>query len=137
MATINRFEDLNVWKEARIQAQTIYSQIINNEGIKDYPIKDQMNRSSASVMDNIAEGFDRKGNKEFKHFLTISFGSNSELKSQIYRAFDRLYIDQSNFEQLILRNENISKMLTGFIKYLNKTELKGTKFMIEEPEMVY
>uniref|UniRef100_UPI004048A7E5 four helix bundle protein n=1 Tax=Roseivirga sp. TaxID=1964215 RepID=UPI004048A7E5 len=137
MATINRFEDLNVWRESRIQAQTIYLQIISNDVIKDYPIKDQMNRSSASVMDNIAEGFDRKGNKEFKHFLTISLGSNSELKSQIYRAFDRSYIDQSSFDQLILRNENISKMITGFMKYLSKTELKGTKFLIEEPEMDY
>jgi len=121
MATINRFEDLNVWRESRIQAQTIYLQIISNDVIKDYPIKDQTNRSSASVMDNIAEGFDRKGNKEFKHFLTISLGSNSELKSQIYRAFDRSYIDQSSFDQLILRNENISKMITGFMKYLSKT----------------
>ncbi|KYG77179.1 four helix bundle protein [Roseivirga echinicomitans] len=136
MATITRFEDLNIWKEARIQAQGIYAQIINNQNIQDYPLKNQINGSSGSVMDNIAEGYDRKGNKEFKQFLAIAFGSNGEVKSQ-YRSLYRCYINQKDFDEFIKRNENISKMLTGFIKYLNRTEFKGTKFIIEEPIAEY
>ena len=137
MATITRFEDLNIWKEARIQTQGIYAQIINNQNIQDYPLKNQINGSSGSVMDNIAEGYDRKGNKEFKQFLAIALGSNGEVKSQLYRSLDRCYINQKDFDEFIIRNENISKMLTGFIKYLNRTEFKGTKFIIEEPIAVY
>ena len=137
MATITRFEDLNIWKEARIQAQGIYAQIINNQNTQDYPLKNQINGSSGSVMDNIAEGYDRKGNKEFKQFLAIALGSNGEVKSQLYRSLDRCYINQKDFDEFIIRNENISKMLTGFIKYLNRTEFKGTKFIIEEPIAEY
>jgi len=132
MATITRFEDLNICKEARIQTQSVYAQIINNQNIKDYPLKDQINKSSGSVMDNIAEGYDRKGNKEFKQFLAIALGSNGEVKSQLYKSLDRCYINQKDFDEFKIRNESIAKMLTGFIKYLNKTEFKGTKFMIEE-----
>ena len=119
MATITRFEDLNIWKEARIQTQGIYAQIINNQNIQDYPLKNQINGSSGSVMDNIAEGYDRKGNKEFKQFLAIALGSNGEVKSQLYRSLDRCYINQKDFDEFIIRNENISKMLTGFIKAQN------------------
>ncbi|WP_421976646.1 four helix bundle protein [Roseivirga seohaensis] len=137
MATITRFEDLNIWKEARIQTQGIYAQIINNQNIQDYPLKNQINGSSGSVMDNIAEGYDRKGNKEFKQFLAIALGSNGEVKSQLYRSLDRCYINQKDFDEFIIRNENISKMLTGFIKYLNRTEFKGSKFIIEEPIAEY
>jgi len=137
MATIKKFEDLNVWNEARGLANDIYSQIIKNQNIKDYPLKDQINRSSGSTMDNIAEGFDRMGNKEFRQFLAIAHGSNGEVRSQLYRAFDRNYIDETQFKKLTEVTVNISKMINGLVKYLNKTNHAGTKFMVEEPNSEY
>ncbi len=137
MATIDRFEDINAWKLSRQLAREVYKLIINNQDIKDYPLKDQINRSSASTMDNIAEGFDRKGNKEFRQFLTIAHGSNGEVKSQLYRALDRKYIDENQFKELIDSCEDISKMINGLVKYLNKNDYSGTKFRVEEPKSDY
>jgi four helix bundle protein len=137
MATIKKFEDLNAWKEARNLANDIYSLIVKNQVINDYPLKDQINRSSGSTMDNIAEGFDRMGNKEFRQFLTIAHGSNGEVRSQLYRAFDRNYINETQFKKLTEVTINISKMINGLVKYLNKTKLSGTKFMVEEPTSEY
>lgn len=137
MPTIDRFEDLNAWKEARTLAQEVYELIIDNDDIRDYPLKDQINRSSGSTMDNIAEGFDRKGNKEFRQFLGIAHGSNGEVKSQLYRAFDRKYLKNEDFDRTKGRCRNISKMINGLIKYLNSSSYQGTKFMVEEPETEY
>ncbi|GAB5528213.1 MAG: four helix bundle protein [Roseivirga sp.] len=138
MATIERFEDLNAWQESRILANEIFDMIIDNDQIRDYPFKDQINRSSGSTMDNIAEGFDRKGNKEFRQFLNIAHGSNGEVKSQqLYRALDRKYLNSDQFDKTKSRCENISKMIGGLIKYLNNTDYSGTKFMVEEPPIEY
>ena len=132
MAKVERFEDLKVWQESRIQAQEIYKSIINNEAFNDFKLKNQINGASGSVMDNVAEGFDRKGNKEFRQFLTIAHGSNGEVKSQLYRALDRNFITENQFDEFIKRLETISKMITGLIKYLNNSELKGSKYKVEE-----
>ena len=137
MATIDRFEDINAWKISRELSKEVFRLNINNQDIKDYPLKDQINRSSGSTMDNIAEGFGRKGNKEFRQFLTIAHGSNDEVKSQLYRAFDREYINEEQFNQLRDWCEDISKMINGLVKYLNKTDYSGTKFKVEEPEVEY
>ncbi len=80
MATISRFEDLEIWQLARQQANEIW--LVYNEGpfAKDFELKNQINAASGSVMDNIAEGFERSGNKEFVHFLLIAKGSNGEVR---------------------------------------------------------
>jgi len=137
MAKVNRFEDLNVWQEARTLANDVYKLILSNDAIRDYPLKDQLNKSSGSTMDNIAEGFDRRGNKEFRQFLSVSHGSNGEAKSQIYRAFDREYITKEQLDELLKRIENISKMINGLINYLNRTELTGSKYKVEEEDEFY
>ena len=87
MATINKFEDLKVWQKARILCQEVFELIEKEKFCRDYKLKDQINGSSGSVMDNISEGFGRQGNIEFINFLTISNGSALEVKSQLYRAF--------------------------------------------------
>lgn len=134
MAKIESFEDLKVWQAARYLNADVYKLIINNLEIKDYPLKDQINRSAGSIMDNIAEGFERQGNKEFRQYLTIARGSSGEVKSQLYRAFDRNYLNEETFNQLLNTTKDISKMLNGFIKYLSTSEFKGSKFLKEPVE---
>lgn len=79
-------------------------------------------------MDNIAEGFERDGNLEFRQFLAVAKGSSGELRSQQYRLLDHSFITDGEFESLRLRAENISGKISNFISYLNKKDFKGTKF---------
>jgi len=136
VGSIKSFEELTFWKEGRELNKLIFTEILNNNSIKDYPLKDQINRSAGSVMDNIAEGFDRSGNKELRQFLAIARGSCGEVKSQLARAFDRNYINETIYESLIKKCIDISKMINGFVKYLNSSNFKGAKYM-EEPEDIY
>jgi four helix bundle protein len=125
MATINRFEDLNVRKAARVLSNTIH--LITAEGLfaKDFDLKNQINAFAGSVMDNIAEGFERGGRKEFIQFLIIAKGSAGETRSQLYRALDRGYINQETFDKLYLEVIKPSKMLNSFINYLKGTAIEG------------
>lgn len=128
MATITKFEDLEIWKEARALASEIF--IISKEtDLKtDFKFKQQIKASSGSVMDNIPEGFERDGTIEFRQFLSIAKGSAGETRSQIYRLFDYEYITKEKFENLIYRYENLSGKIKNFITYLNKKDFKGNKF---------
>ena len=89
MATFARFEDIGAWQKSRILCQHISRIISNSDLVKDYKLKDQINGSSGSFMDNIAEGFGRGGNAEFIQFLEISHASAFETQSQLYRVLDR------------------------------------------------
>lgn len=128
MSTISKFEDLEVWQMARHQANELWVVYGSGSFSKDFELRNQISRSSGSVMDNIAEGFERSGNKEFINFLIISKASNGEVRSQLYRAFDRTHIDIIKFEQLKLKCETISKKITSFIKYLKDSDLKGFRY---------
>jgi four helix bundle protein len=128
MATINRFEDLEIWKEARRLAKEIHLIAVHTELRSDLRFKNQIKNSSGSVMDNIAEGFERDGNLEFRQFLSIAKGSAGETRSQLYRVFDFEYISEQKFEALKKDYENLSGKIKNFITYLNKKDFKGNKF---------
>jgi four helix bundle protein len=128
MATITRFEDLEIWQEARRLAKLIHLVAVETDLKNDFRFREQIKASSGSVMDNIAEGFERNGNLEFRQFLSIAKGSAGETRSQLYRALDCNYINQERFDVLKIDYENLSGKINNFITYLNKKDFKGTKF---------
>ena len=117
-------------KEARILCKFIFELTEKEPFCRDYKLKDQIHSSSGSVMDNIAEGFERGGNKEFIQFLFIAKGSCGECRSQSYRAFDYQYIKQDTLDDLINRTTTLSKKISSLITYLKNSDLKGSKFKV-------
>ena len=128
MATINDFEDLEIWQLGREICQLVWNLFETTSLGKDYELKNQMNRSSGSIMDNISEGFERNGRREFINFLSYSKGSCGELRSQLYRALDRNHISKEEFEQLKDMTIIESKKIGAFMSYLVKSDIKGSKF---------
>ena len=128
MATIQKFEDLEIWKKARLLSQKIYPLTFIKPIAEDFRYKDQIRGSVGSIMDNIAEGFERASKLEFINSLGIAKGEVGELKSQLYRGLDNQYFEPSLFTKLYDLANDLTKMLTSFISYLNKASIKGQKF---------
>jgi four helix bundle protein len=128
MATITKFEDLEIWQLARLLAKKIYT-ITFIEPLKNaFRLKDQMRGSCGSVMDNTAEGFERGSRLEFINSLSIAKGEAGELKSQLYRCSDNNYITPELFTELYSDADLLTKKITAFITYLNASKIKGQKF---------
>jgi len=125
MATIKKFEDLEIWKLAREQAKEIYNLTTNGSFAKDFDLRNQINASAGSAMDNIAEGFERFTNKDFCHFLVISKGSNAEVRSQLYRAFDRNHISVKTLESRLDFSVTIGNKIKSFVDYLSSSNYKN------------
>ncbi|MDR0581913.1 MAG: four helix bundle protein [Prevotellaceae bacterium] len=130
MAKIECFEDFAIWKTAREFCKDI-ARITNYDAFsKNFRLRDQIHASSGSIMDNIAEGFERSGNKEFIQFLYIAKGSCGEARSQLYRALDYTYINHEEFTILYQKAKELSQSIANFIKYLKQSEFTGSKYKI-------
>ncbi|SCY56204.1 four helix bundle protein [Flavobacterium caeni] len=122
------FEELEIYKLAHRLCEETWEIMTLSPLSKDFRLKDQMNGSSGSIMDNIAEGFGRGGNKEFIAFLSYSRGSCCEYRSQLRRAFDRRHIDETKFASLNQSAQNINEQISRFINYLKSSKRLGPKF---------
>ena len=123
------FEDLPIWQKARTLTKYVFDTTSSGPFTGDFRFRDQIRASSASVMDNIAEGFERSGNKEFIQFLYIAKGSCGETRSQAHRAIDFDYINQETLDELIQKTTELSSEITLFIKYLKNSGMKGDKYI--------
>ncbi len=116
MAAIKRFEDILAWQKARSLTNSIYKETSIGAFAKDYSLRDQIRRASVSVMLNIAEGFGRKTDREFKQFLLQAHGSCAEIQAALYIALDQKYISQQVFQCSYDSVDEISRMIIGFHK---------------------
>ena len=125
---MRRFEEIEAWQFSRELAKQIYEVTKHGPFAHDYGLKDQIQRAAVSIMSNIAEGFERGGNKEFMNFLGIAKGSCGEVRSQLYVALDQGYIDKAQFEGLVQICIRVSVMLQAFITSLRNSDFKGPRY---------
>jgi len=131
MATIKEFENISAWEKSRELSKEIYSIINKNKEFNsNKAFTWHIMKTAGSIMDNIAEGYELGGNKEFIQFLAIAKGSSAEIRSQLYRAFDLQLISASELSELNISATEISKMIHGLIKYLKSSDKKGYKFKL-------
>ena len=128
MAKIEKFEDIQAWKLAREVTRQIYEISSTEKFSRDFALVNQIRRASISIISNIAEGFERSGNKKFIQFLAIAKGSCGEVRAQLYVAFDQKYIDETKFRGIAEKLNETSRLIAGFMKYLQQTEMRGSKF---------
>src|SRR3954462_1174715 len=128
MKSIDRFEDIMAWQKARSLTKDVYASTRVGAFARDFGLRDQIQRASVSTMANIAEGFERGGDKEFIQFLSHAKGSCGEVKSHLYVALDQQYVSQSQFTDLYNSADEVGKLLSGFMAYLRQSDLKGRKF---------
>ena len=128
MGKIERFEDIDAWKKARELTKIIYEVTAKGNLAADFSLRDQIRRAAVSIMANIAEGFEREGNKEFRQFLATAKGSVGEVKSLLYVALDNGLTSPEQFQQIMALANDASRLLAGFLRYLKTSDKKGSKF---------
>ncbi|MES2410541.1 MAG: four helix bundle protein [Bacteroidota bacterium] len=121
MGKFNSFEEIIAWQKARVFNKRVYEITNGQDFKKDFDLVKQIRRASISISSNIAEGFERNTDKEFIHFLFVAKTSAAEVRSQLYLAIDLNYIEKIEFDELFNDVSDISKLISGFIKYLNKS----------------
>ena len=128
MATFHRFEDIDAWQKARELTRAIYTVSGKGSFSKDFALRDQIRRASISIMANIAEGFERGGNKGFLNFLSIAKGSAGEVRAQLYVALDQQHLTEEAFEDLADLTTRATRLIGGLMAYLRQSGFKGPKF---------
>ena len=126
--SIECFEDIEGWKKGRELTRAIYRLSRRGAFARDFALVDQIRRAAISITSNIAEGFEREGDKEFLQALSIAKGSCGEVRSQLYVAHDDAYISESEFKALQSLALETSRVISGFMKYLKASTLRGSKF---------
>jgi four helix bundle protein len=128
MGKIERFEELSAWRKSRELTRLIYQLSGAGEFGRDFGLKDQVRHAAVSIPSNIAEGFERDGDKEFLQFLSIAKGSCGEVRTQLYIALDQQYLTQSQFDSVSNQLAELSRMISGLITYLRNSDLRGKKY---------
>src|SRR5438046_8792547 len=126
MTRIKNFEDIASWKKGRQLTKNIYDATSTGNFSRDFGLKDQIRRAAISILSNIAEGFERGGDREFLQFLAIAKGSCGEVRAQLYVALDQDYLSEGQFNMLRDHATEISQLLSGLMKYLRQSELRGS-----------
>lgn len=136
MTTWTKLEDLEAWNKARELTNAVYSLTEAGSFDRDPSLRDQMRRASVSAMSNIAEGFERDGNKEFVYFLSIAKSSAGEVGSQLYVALDRRYVTRKEFMEIQAAVGTTKRLIAGLMNYLRKSPMTGLKFkaLNQKPE---
>ena len=129
MNKIEKFEDIIAWQKARVLTRDVYAATKVGSFVKDFGLKDQIRRASVSAMANIAEDYERGGNKEFVQFLSNSKGSCGEVRSHLYVALDQNYITWEGFDQIYGAADEVGRLLSGFMAYLRNSDMRGNKFL--------
>lgn len=124
MARIEKFEDIEAWKSARAATNQIYLLSSADAFNRDFCLRDQIRRSAVSIRSNIAEGFEREGNREFVNFLSIAKGSCTESRAQLYVALDQHYITREQFTETYQKLTETGRLIGGFMKYLRGSEFR-------------
>ena len=132
MSKITRFEDLLTWQKAREFTRVILTLTKSDEFSRDFALKDQLRRAAISVPANIAEGFERDGNREFVKFLSIAKGSAGEVRSLLYLALDLGYISSDQMDESIALSLETARLIGGMIRYIQGSNKKGRKFKNQE-----
>ena len=126
--TLNNFEDLEIWKLSRTLSKEIYQITNSPEFNSDIRFRSQIRAAAGSIMDNIAEGFEREGKKEFTQFLYVAKGSCGEVRSQLCRAMDIGFISTDQYTSLAEQTKRIGAKVSNMIRYLKTSEIEGNKF---------
>ncbi len=128
MAKIRKCEDIQSWKRARKLANETYKVTAAGNFARDFGLRDQIRRAAVSILSNIAEGFERGGDNEFLHFLSVAKGSCGEVRAQLYVALDQAYISTSEFDTLFRSTIEVSQLISGLMRYLGGSSLRGNKY---------
>ena len=125
---VRNFEDLEIWKDARVLTREIYQLTRDPKFSKDFVLRDQIRRAAVSIMSNIAEGFERAGNQEFMQFLYVAKASCGEVRSQLYVSLDQSYVTSKDCDDVSRSFRRLSIMISNLIDYLKRSGLKGSKY---------
>jgi len=126
--SVRSFQDLDAWKLGRVLAKEIYEETSRGDFSKDFGLKNQIQRAAVSIVSNIAEGFERNGDTQFIQYLYMAKGSVGELRTQLCIAKDLNYLTEESFQKLWEMATRVGEIISGLIRYLKKSELKGSKF---------
>jgi four helix bundle protein len=129
MAEIRRFEDIEAWQKGRELVSAIYAISSKGAFAKDFGLRDQIRRAAVSALLNIAEGFERGGDKEFLQFLSLAKASCGEVRSQLYVALDQKYMSEEQFRPTSEQAIHVSQRIGGFMRYLRQSNLRGSKYL--------